>query len=130
MQPAVAPTASNWIAVRMDVSSNCDQDFLDKVGGRVYDVYLLNTNETTYCCSATPSHACYFVESTIDRYIEDEDEREEVYNLLLESNVGAPLVSYYTRSDIGALPEDDVVRLGTFEDENEAFEYYQGNPSF
>jgi hypothetical protein len=127
-------TPRKWTAVRVDETGHCSDDFVASCGGKVYQVYLFDANEVTYCCSTTPAYCLYPVAVTPETYPEDEGVRESLFEKLLEAMHGAPDVSYMDCSMIDRLPEEDKAGMMRWlradDGEDEAIEFYQGNPDF
>ena len=123
-----------WTAVRVDETRHCGEEFVARCGGKVHQVYLFDANEVTYCCSLTPSYALYPVEVVAEEYPEEEGAREALFADLLEAMHGTESVCYYDCGVINRISEENKVSqmrgLAADADEDDALEFYQGNPDF
>ena len=121
-----------WTAVAVDLSMHCQADFLARCGGKVFEVYLFDANELTYCCSVTPSYCLYSMGLIPETYPEDETVREQLCEELLEGDHDSD-VAYMDCVFIDRLGDDRKALVGRLEadaDEDAAREVYQGTPSF
>lgn len=132
-----------WHAVKIDESRFCSPDFLERCGGGVFQVYLVNLAEVTYCCEITPSYCLIPVDLVAKEYPDEdvpggEERRNALYEELLEVNNQAD-VQYMHCSDFDrTVPAEDRhdltprLDLEDLEDgdtgEDVARENYQGNP--
>lgn len=130
-----------WFAIKLDESEHCEPEFLKRCGGKCYQIYLVDMSTHTHLCEFTPSYCLIPVELVAEKYPEDDDAREELYEELREVFYETcNEVSYMHCHHIDGLPDDckDDLQL-TFEDdewddenrgEEVAMEYYQGNPTW
>lgn len=128
----------NWVAVCIDESEYCDSEFLARCGGKVYGVYLVDTNSITYCCSPVKTYCLNLVDTVPERAPEDPEEAERLWEELRECTHNSPHVMYVECRVIDNLPEDHKAAQSTpeewAEDEDRGFEEvreaYCGNPDF
>jgi hypothetical protein len=116
----------DWRAIRFDETQYCSPEFVELCGGKVYTVYIYNHNEATYLCEMQPSYCLIPVDLVAEVYPEDDEERERLDEVLREVHLNDE-VTYIHCSDI---KDSETIPLGDFESEDEAREYYQGNPRF
>jgi len=131
----------NWVAVRLDESQHCEPEFLTRCGGKVWGVYLVDTQCVTHCCEFAPSYCMIPVDLVAGDYPEDEQERESLYDELREVLGQTNEISYMHCRAVDRLPDEHKADLGLsldpedWEDdanrgEDFAREEYQGNPLF
>jgi len=135
------------VIVKIQSTRDWDQEFVKKSQIKeIWDVYLYDQNERTFCCELTPSYClnymdthAYFADGISD---EDRDEAEES---IMESTAWNDRVSYYHCSAIDSLPEEHKDRNNPLDDyddtdwsDDEQYQaviddyigYYRANPSF
>lgn len=101
-----------------------DRPFIEKIIG----VYVLDTNEHTYCCEITPSHWC---EHVYDSVVTTYDTPDDVRDRLDEQYAHCGSDGMYLHvSSVDRLPTDQKRTYGVCEDLDEAREYFQGNCPF
>lgn len=123
-----------FIACRLDMSSYCSQELLDRCGGKVYLSGFFDDNLDTHICSAQKMVYVHALEFVPEKYPEDEETRDALNEELLE---GAD-DDYFPRALIERMkqlrPDDlQVVEIDLDEDEDPADqvrEALQGNPVF
>lgn len=124
-----------FLACRLDMSSYCSQEFLDRCGGKVYLSGFFDDNLDTHICSAQKMVYVHALELVPEKCPENEEAREALYEELLESSVDA---DYFARSMIEALKREhpdhfQELEIAFDEDEDPAEivrEHLQGNPVF
>lgn len=62
----------NWIAVKIDESHFCEAQTLERCGGKIYGIYLVDTNSVTHCCEITPSYCMIPLALVAESMPEDE----------------------------------------------------------
>lgn len=124
-----------WIAIRLDVSQYCAPEFLERCGGRVYEISLVNVHSITHCCEVTPSYFCIPVDHVPERYPDNDNDSERLCSDLSEVTAASDPF-YFHAWRVHALPEPDRrdVQIDTddLDDDGEslAIEAYNGNPRF
>lgn len=129
----------NWIAVRIDESEFCDPDFLARCGGKVWGVYLVDTNSVTHCCEPTASYCLTLVDTVCEATPEDPEKSDRLMTELMECTQESPQVAYVHCSVLDSFPEGDKATQPVPEDwaedgEDRGFEEvregYCGTPDF
>ena len=92
-----------FIACLIDMSHCCEKDFLERCGGKLYLSGFYDDNTNTYICSAEKMVFVHAVEWYAKEVPEDEDEREQLYDEMLNP---PPEDSYFSRSDIESMRKD------------------------
>ena len=121
-----------WTAVRVDETRHCGEEFVTRCGGKVFQVYLFDANERTYCCCVTPSYALYPIEVVAGKYPESDEAQQALFEELLEVGHGAEM-AYMDCSMIDRLDaESKVEQTGLDNDasEDDVREHYHGCPDF
>ncbi len=124
-----------FIACRLDMSTYCSQEFLDRCGGKVYLSGFFDDNLDTTICSAQKMVYVHALEFVPEKYPEDEKARETLYEELRASGKDD---DYFARSTIELLKKEHPDHLQELEitfDEDDApadvvREHLQGNPVF
>jgi hypothetical protein len=98
-------------------------DEVKNMAGKIFTRYIYDDESATYCCEITPSRELNFLDFVADTYIEDEEARERLYDILMEAANDASPVDYYHVSYIDKKPYA-VITADDFED---AVEYARGN---
>ena len=80
-----------WTAVRVDETGHCGEEFVARCGGKVFQVYLFDANEVTYCCEVTPSYALYPIAVVAGEYPESDEAQQVLFEELLEAGHGAEM---------------------------------------
>jgi len=130
----------NWIAVKIDESEHCDREFLARCGGKVFQIYLVDTSIQTHCCELTPSYGMVPIDLVAESYPDDEQARETLYEDLMDASNVAEFCYRHCRH-VDRLPDDHKVDLGLALDpedwqddpdrgEDFAREEYQGGQRF
>lgn len=125
----------SFVACRIDMSRYCEQEFLDRCGGKVFLSGFFDDSVNVHICSLTPS---VFVEGLAfvpEGYPEDEALRDELNEELLANDADD---SYFNRRDIERMRKatpDDFMALDVAFDEDDdpaevVREHLQGNPLF
>lgn len=116
-----------WTAVRVDVTGHCREDFVARCGGKVYEVFLFDANEVTYCCEVTPSYCLYPVSLEAGDLPEEEDVRNRLFEELIDARHELEDVCYMHCRDVDRLPDDDKVEQkgleidASFDDVHESY---------
>ena len=131
---------NNFYAALLRVpSAHVDPDFLARCGGALYESVFFDDSVNVNLASLTPSVGIEVLELVPEEYPEDEDEREALYDELLEVHSDSEGFYYMTRRDLERLKKKNPKNfkdLGEFEvDEDEdayevVREYLSGNPVF
>ena len=124
-----------FLACRLDMSSYCSQEFLDRCGGKVYLSGFFDDNLDTHICSAQKTVYVHALEFVPEKYPEDEEAREALNEELLEGGVDD---DYFARSMIELLKREHPDHLQelevAFDEEDDPAdvvrEHLQGNPVF
>jgi hypothetical protein len=133
------PIPPNWLAVRIDESEYCDPEFLARCGGKVYGVYLVDTNSVTYCCSPERTYCLTLVDTVCEDTPDDPNESDRLMTELMECTQESPDVMYVNLSAVDNLPDENKAQQPLPEDwsedgENRGFEdvreAYCGSPDF
>ena len=130
-----------WTAVRIDESQHCGEEFLERCGGKVYAVYLVDMNSVTYCCEITPSYCMIPIDLVAGEYPDDEASREKLYEELQQAMWETDMVSYMHCRSVDRLPAESKWSIELQLDEEEwredplrcednAREVYTGCPAF
>jgi hypothetical protein len=146
MNDEIRTIEPDWKAVRIDATQYWDEAFLsDNRIAQIYDVYIYDANEQTYCCEMTPSFALHQVDMFPIFKDDDpsEEDREFVLDALEEALAQSELVSYFHCRTIEALAAADVIsqKIEMTKDEwetDEAYSYlceevcgeYRSNPDW
>jgi hypothetical protein len=76
-----------YVAIKMDITSNIREDIAERFG-KIYQVFLFNRNEYTYCCSLSPSYwletVGFQINEKFEGQFDDEGVFEEVGDLEIE----------------------------------------------
>ena len=137
MTPTATATATaaesirpDFRAVRLDIAKYCTPvERAVKYIRAIYDVYMYDHNEHTFCCETTPSFYLRHLYTTVDF---QNDPSEEMIADIEETCCESAEDIYMHVSDIEKLPETDkrAFPKKSFEDAEEAREYMQGNYPF
>ena len=132
----MADIKPHWKCIALDSTRHWriapeDTPFIEKI----LTVYIVNTNEVTHLCEATPSYFLIFqAHSIVTRGDVSEDVRERL-NTSYELEPGED--TYMHARDVDALPAEQVKTYGEPQDldvtddgEEEVREHYNGNPVF
>jgi len=113
--------------IKINESSDWDESFLVKCGGRIDTIYAFNPNETTNCCEIMPSFCLYAIDYHPATMPENEEENEKLNTELQEVlNEADPI--YVHCSNIKRIRGKGKRRtLSGFEDWDEALEYVKCN---
>lgn len=126
----------------LDETENWQEDIVKAAGGQILGVYLYNPNSVTHCCELTPSFDLIFMNSVPLEYPEDETARDVLQMDLLEGNAQCESDIYMHCHDVDKLPHirRGQFKVGTyplrhlkgysFDDSEEAREYWAGNPDY
>lgn len=133
-------TLSHIYAALIRVPDNhVDPDFLARCGGALYESVFFDDSVNVHLASATPSVGIEVLEYLPEEYPEDEDEREALYDELMEVKNESEDFYYMTRRDLERLKirnPENFKDFGDFEvdEETDGYdlvrEYLQGNPEF
>lgn len=125
---------------QLNETQNWSEDIQKRVN-KVYGVYFYNKNEVPYCCEITPYYCCYPMRSYADHDIEDEQEKETLWNDIHEGDCQADEISYFHCSFVDRIKDQKMVNIDINEDEyadegsyrelvDKVQEHLQGNPVF
>lgn len=115
---------------RIETTEHWNKEFLERMKiTKIWSVYLYNPNQIFVYCSAYPKYyscveiaeSCYESSKNLS-----DEEQDELYTAIIQE-LDNPLV---VTSQIDNLSEEYNCYLGEFETENDAIEYYQGNPKW
>jgi len=125
----------SFVACRIDMSRYCEQEFLDRCGGKVFLSGFFDDSVNVHLCSLTPAVLVEGLEFVPESYPEDEALRDALNEELLANDATD---AYYDRSTIERMRKvnpDHFVELDlTFDEDedpaDETREHLQGNPVF
>ena len=128
----------NWIAVRINETSYFDERFVERCGGAVYGIYLVDTNSVTYCCSAEKTYCLHLMDTVSERILHDDEASEQLHEELMEISQDSPKIVYVQCHAIDEMPEEHRAAQPTPDDWSamddrgyaEVREGYCGNPDF
>ena len=118
----------DWRTVALDVTGHCDfsEGDRDYVKG-IYDVYMYDHNERTFCCELTPSYYLVHLYTTI---VFVDNIRDATRERLDETYCHIPTDDCYMHVSSVERIKVGVASYGQDATEEEAREYWQGNPVF
>lgn len=115
---------------RIETTQHWNKEFLDRLKiSKIWSIYLYNPDHIFVYCSAYPKYySCVEIAEPCyeSSKILDDKEQEELYEGILQGLENTMIVN----SEINNLSKEDNYYLGEFETENDAIEYYQGNPKW
>jgi hypothetical protein len=106
--------------VKIDETKNWREDIVEK-SGKIFGIYLYDESRQTRCCEITPSYEMHFLNSMSENHIEDEEEREILFDEISEGDIHTERVSYFHVSSIDKLSGKNVYSEG-FEIDEEEYE--------
>jgi hypothetical protein len=79
---------------------------LERCGGKICSVHVYDQNLHVYICSSTPTYEMHFIECVAggESKDSDEDERERLFEDLLELGISYEPVSYNYTNDVDRRP--------------------------
>jgi hypothetical protein len=115
-------------------------EILERSGGRVHSVYLLDERQHTYICSAQANYACHYLYAFPERHLEDESKRSDLMDDIDEAMRDAPQLEYFACGLVDAIASehqkivtdyslltDDELEISYDEALEECLEFAQGN---
>jgi hypothetical protein len=91
----VAMIDTHFKLVKIDETQYWSDEIKERVG-KLYGVYLIDTNAHTYCCEVTPSYCAYFLYTTYDDPDDMDDLEAEAFDeMIRHADFNAADVSYF-----------------------------------
>lgn len=100
-------------------------EVMRKRAGKLTGVYIYDDGEQTNCVEVTPSFWLEFIQTEPENYPEDDEERERLFDDIMEAEARAGDSSHYRHCS--AVEKLSPTVLGDFEDMDEAREYAHAN---
>lgn len=92
--------------VILDQTQNWRDDIVALAGGQIFQTYLFDADEQTYCCELTPSYELHPLYSTPVKYIKDDVAREALFDDLMMGDCQDEPVEYHQCQWIDKLPAE------------------------
>lgn len=135
MTPSIAASAPettkrNIRLVALDRTRDYSEEIQRRAGPRIWDFFWYDSGSATYCCEITPSRELHYLSSAGEaEYTDDDELREEIFELLLDANCEQEEVCYMHCRAADRLPGTDLLFEGDSDDVSEEAiqEYLQGN---
>jgi hypothetical protein len=93
--------------------------------GKLTGIYIYDDDERTFCCEMTPSFWLEFIMTVPENHIEDEDERAQLHEDILDAEIRGGDASHYRHCR--CVEKLNPTALGEFETMDDAREYAHGN---
>lgn len=96
--------APNWRVLRLNESEHCNPEFLARCGGKLWGVYVYDSNSVFHYCSPEKLYQLHLVYFTAETSPDDDEAAEALENELIEATFGCSDSDLVGASFIDSLP--------------------------
>ncbi len=109
--------------VKLDETKHWNESIV-KRAGKIEGVYIYDDEVATHLCELAPSYELHFIESQYSECPDSQDDRERLYDDILEGNMDTESVTYM---HVSAIRKMETFPLEGFDTIEDTIEYAQGN---